>query len=290
VLFPVLSSSPTVHVAALSAVPNLLARKDIQTVKHTDVTRSAMKLNGIASLLTMFLLGGAVSAQNISGTILIKKRLTRRSVTAPVSVYQRGTTVGLARNVEEDPIAYEHSRVVVYLEGTIPAGAAPTAAADGIEIRQIDRHFSPDLVAVPAGATVSFPNMDPIFHNIYSLSRAKSFDLGAYEKGETRRVSFLKPGIVEIYCHLHPNMEATVVVTPNRYYARPDRSGHYQIRNVPPGHYTLIAWHKKAGFFRKSVDVGTGHPVTADFFIPVEADSSQETEADRESEYGTGLR
>jgi hypothetical protein len=120
--------------------------------------------------------------------------------------------------------------------------------------------------------------MDPIFHNIYSLSKPKSFDLGNYDKGQTRKVTFSKPGIVDIYCHLHPNMQATVVVTPNRWFARPNRSGQYRIPDVPPGQYTLVAWHKAAGFFRKTIVVESTHDTTADFFIPLDIDASQEAQ------------
>jgi hypothetical protein len=134
----------------------------------------------------------------------------------------------------------------------------------------------PDLVVVPAGSTVSFPNMDPIFHNIYSLSKAKSFDLGSYDKGESRNVTFPKAGIVDVYCHLHPNMAATIVVTPNRWYARPDAAGRYSIPDVPPGQYTLVAWHKSAGFFRKTIVVDKDHDSVADFFIPLDAEPKQE--------------
>ena len=136
----------------------------------------------------------------------------------------------------------------------------------------------PDLVVVPVGSTVSFPNMDPIFHNIYSLSKPKAFDLGSYDKGETRKVTFPKAGIVDVYCHLHPNMAATIVVTPNRWYARPDRTGQYRIADVPPGQYTVVAWHKSAGFFRKTIVVGNGQDGVADFLIPLEADAKPEAQ------------
>jgi plastocyanin len=217
----------------------------------------------------------AALAQGISGTILIKKRLTKPSVTAPVSIYQRGPSVQLGTDSGEDPIAFERSRVVVYLELATPVEGASSQSSVA-EIEQADRRFVPDLVVVPAGSTVSFPNMDPIFHNIYSLSKSKSFDLGSYDKGNTRKVTFSKPGIVEVYCHLHPNMAATVVVTPNRWFARPDGEGHYRIPNVPPGHYTVVAWHKTAGFFRKTVSVGEGEQGTADFFIPIDIDAKAE--------------
>jgi plastocyanin len=232
-------------------------------------------------LLSIPAIAVCLNAQAISGTIEIKKKLTRPSVTASVSVYQRGTTVELGKQAETDPIAYERSRVVVYLEGPAPAGAIANDLQPQ-QIQQLDRRFTPDLVVVPVGSTVSFPNMDPIFHNIYSLSKPKSFDLGSYDKGENRKVTFPKPGIVEIYCHLHPNMEAVVVVTPNRWYARPDRTGAYKIPDVPPGHYTLVAWHKSAGFFRKSITVESGHDITADFLIPLDIDPAKETRKDHD--------
>jgi plastocyanin len=231
---------------------------------------------------------GHAGAQDITGTILIKKKLTKPSVTAAISVYQRGTAVKLGEDTEEDPIAYEQSHVVVYLEGTGPA--ADDASRLIAQIQQLDRRFVPDLVVVPIGSTVYFPNMDPIFHNIYSLSKPKTFDLGSYDKGETRKVSFPRSGIVEVYCHLHPNMAATIVVTPNRWYARPDRSGQYRIPNVPPGQYTLIAWHKSAGFFRKSITVENGHNAVADFFIPLEADPKPEAQPNHDPDHAGSSR
>jgi plastocyanin len=229
-------------------------------------------------LLAFAVLVVGANAQSISGTILIKKRLTRRSVTPSVSVYQRGVAVKLGTDDQDDPLALERSRVVIYLEGPDSSPSSPVSHPV-VRIEQHDRRFSPDIVAVPVGATVSFPNMDPIFHNIFSLSKPKSFDLGSYDKGETRNVYFPKAGIVEIYCHLHPNMAATVVVTPNRWYAQSDRSGEYRIPDVPPGRYTIVAWHRSAGFFRKSIVVEAGQDSTADFFIPIDDDPKPERAA-----------
>ncbi len=248
-----------------------------------------MRLKVLTVLWSVLSIAAGLRAQAISGTILIKKKLTKPSVTASVSVYQRGTAVKLGKDAEMDPLAYERSRVVIYLEGPVPADKNPDAVAT-LQIEQLDRRFSPDMVVVPVGSTVTFPNMDPIFHNIYSLSKPKSFDLGSYDKGDTRKVAFPKPGIVEIYCHLHPNMAATVVVTPNRWYTRPDRNGQYRISDVPPGQYTLVAWHKSAGFFRKSVVIEDGRDVTADFFIPLDIDSKQEAEKAHELSHNAGSR
>jgi len=219
----------------------------------------------------------SLPAQAITGTILIKKKLTKPSITPSVSVYHRGTAVKLGKDPDQDPLAYERSRVVIYLEAATSAGPNATDSP-APQIQQLDRRFMPDLVVIPVGSTVFFPNMDPIFHNIYSLSKPKSFDLGNYDKGQTRKVTFSKPGIVDIYCHLHPNMQATVVVTPNRWFARPNRSGQYRIPDVPPGQYTLVAWHKAAGFFRKTIIVENTHDTTADFFIPLDIDPRQEAQ------------
>lgn len=207
------------------------------------------------------------TSQAISGTVLIQRKLTRRSVTTAVSVYQRGPAVELGKD-QEDPLAFERSRVVLYLEG--PESSSPaTGPQPALQMKQSNRRFNPDLLVVPVGATVSFPNMDPIFHNIFSLSKPKAFDLGSYDKGESRNVTFSKPGIVYVYCHLHPNMEGTVFVVPNRWYAKSDASGHFRIPEVPAGRYTVVAWHKAAGYFRKTIVVEPGHEATVSFFIPL---------------------
>ena len=213
----------------------------------------------------------ATALQEISGLITINRKLTKPSVTASVSMYQRGPAVGLGKDSAEDPIAFERSRVIVYLEGPLPAGGA--AHRGVFRMDQVNRRFSPDLLVVPVGATVSFPNMDPIFHNIFSLSKAKEFDLGSYDKGDSRSVTFTKPGVVYVYCHLHPNMEGTIVVAPSHYFAQADASGHFHLAAVPPGEYTVVAWHKAAGFFRKQIVVEPGHAAAADFLIPLPAES-----------------
>jgi plastocyanin len=218
----------------------------------------------------------AAPSQDITGTILIKKKLTKPSVTTSVSIYQRGATVELGKDAAGDPLAYERSRVVVYLEAPNLPQSAPGRPATA-SMQQLNRRFTPDLLVVPVGTTVAFPNMDPIFHNIFSLSKPKSFDLGSYDKGESRSVTFSKPGVVYVYCHLHPNMEATIVVTPNRWYARADASGQYRIPAVPPGQYTVIAWHKAAGFFRKTIQIEPGHNAAVDFFIPIGDQPQQST-------------
>lgn len=136
-------------------------------------------------------------------------------------------------------------------------------------MEQTGRRFVPDLVVIPAGSSVSFPNLDPIFHNVFSLSRAKTFDLGNYVKGDSRSVTFPKAGIVFVNCHLHPNMSAAIVVTPNAWNTIASKDGQYALRDLPPGSYTVVAWHKAAGFFRKTVTVTDSDDLKVDFFIPI---------------------
>lgn len=221
------------------------------------------------SLFALSAFATGAYAASITGSITIKKRLTKRSVTPVVSLYQRGAEVKLSKVAQEDPLAFEQSRVVVYIESPQPAVEGLETPTQ-VQIAQRDRRFTPDLVVAPVGSSVSFPNMDPIFHNVFSLSRARTFDLGSYDKGDTRTVVFERPGIVEVYCHLHPDMEATVVITPNRWYARPDAEGHYRLPDLPPGRYTVVAWHKTAGFFRKSILLENGTDAVADFLIPID--------------------
>ena len=217
-------------------------------------------------LVSGVLLGAALLAgADIRGAITIERKLTRHNVTASAGMYQRGVAVELGADAEADPIAFERSHVVVYIEG------GPKSSASGVvkaSIEQRDRRFVPDLVVIPAGSAVSFPNFDPIFHNVFSLSKAKSFDLGNYPKGQTRMVTFAASGVVAVYCHLHSNMVATIVVAPNRWAVRADGNGVFSLKDVPAGTYTVVAWHKTAGTFRKTVTIGEQGDAEVSFTLP----------------------
>lgn len=207
-----------------------------------------------------------IRASDIEGFVRIERRLTPRTVTAPASAYQRGQGPDVGPDLAEDPLSFERSHVVIYLEGKkLP----PIPAAAAVEVEQRNRRFAPDLVVVTAGSTVSFPNRDAIFHNVFSLSKAKIFDLGNYPKDQTRTVVFPVPGVVRVYCRLHSNMAATIVVTPNGYAALADESGKFRFSGLSAGTYTVIAWHKAAGFFKKAVTVDGSGNAAVDFFIPL---------------------
>ena len=130
---------------------------------------------------------------------------------------------------------------VVQIEG--PSLAA-SAQAPHVVVDQRKETFVPHVVAVAIGTTVDFPNHDPVLHNVFSTSPAKKFDLGMYDQGATRSVTFEAPGVVRIGCNVHPKMEAYVVVHTNPWVAVSDAHGVYTIRDVPPGTYQARVWHE----------------------------------------------
>jgi plastocyanin len=227
------------------------------------MARTSSLAIAVVTLLSM-ISPAALLAADIEGTIVIKHRLTKKRVTAPVSAYQRGVTVELASGPVRDDLAFERGRVAVYLEGEYPS--TPVTAT----LEQQNRNFVTDTLVIPAGSTVSFPNRDAIFHNVFSLSKPKTFDLGNYPKDHSRSVEFDKPGIVFVNCHLHPNMAAAIVVSPNSWATKADGAGRFVLRDVFPGTYTIVAWHRVAGFFRQRVQVFNDHASPVEFFIPLD--------------------
>ena len=151
---------------------------------------------------------------------------------------------------------------VLYLEApaTVTTAARPTT----IEIAITDKTYAPHVVVVPLGSTVRFPNHDPFNHNVFSVSEPNSFDLGLYGRGETKSYTFQHPGLVRVYCNVHPRMVAYVLVMENRYYAQPSTDGSFAIDDVPAGRYRLHVWHERIPTeVVKDVSAGTGgggHP------------------------------
>jgi plastocyanin len=156
---------------------------------------------------------------------------------------------------------------VVYLE-TAPSGAFEDRPAGRARMDQRNEMFLPRVVAVTVGAQVDFPNSDTTYHNVFSLSRPKRFDLGRYPQGRSRSVVFDRPGIVRVFCDIHSHMSAFVLVFSHPYYASTDADGRYRIDNVPPGTYTVVAWHEGADRDTRSVTVPPrGGEVELDFVV-----------------------
>jgi plastocyanin len=138
-------------------------------------------------------------------------------------------------------------KVVLWLTPLQPGVARPAPAHQtAYRLVQKNKQFSPDLLVVPTGASVEFPNEDPFFHNVFSLFNGKRFDLGLYESGTSRSVRFDREGVSYIFCNIHPEMGAVVLSLSTPYYGISTASGSVVIHNVPPGSYRLNAWSEDA--------------------------------------------
>ncbi len=145
---------------------------------------------------------------------------------------------------------------VIYLEVLAPETNATIPAPAAVpRLTQRQQSFEPRVVVVSVGGSVDFPNLDPIYHSVFSVSPAKRFDLGRFGKGKSKSVRFLKPGLVNVYCDIHSNMEGFVLVVPNRAVAQADESGRYVLPELPPGRYMLHAWHPDFPPIRRAVEV-----------------------------------
>jgi plastocyanin len=215
----------------------------------------------------VWLATGVTFAGDLNGHITITKTLTRKRVSLPAYDAVRFTPEAK----QNDGAVDEFGRVVVWLEGDHLPAAEPASAS----LAQHYQRFDPEIVVVPVGSTVSFPNQDPIFHNVFSLSHTKSFDLGYYPQGHSRSVEFKQAGVVQVYCHLHANMYGAIVVVPSRMYARPGQDGQFTIAGISAGTYELVAWHASAGFFRKKVHVTESGVTAENFVIPVRSDQDE---------------
>jgi len=145
--------------------------------------------------------------------------------------------------------------IVVYL-----TGFRQPPFPDSPAVSQKDKTFLPDLQVVVAGQAVQFTNDDPFVHNVFSTSTARKFDLGQPGPHETRMVSFPDPGLVDVFCNIHEQMFANVLVLPNRAFARVGPDGSFVIRDVPAGKHPLHAWGRQTEPFEMEVVVGEGQP------------------------------
>jgi plastocyanin len=131
---------------------------------------------------------------------------------------------------------------VIWLEAQAGTPALPFSPHRQYTLLQKNRMFVPHLQVIPVSAVVQFPNADPFFHNVFSLFEGKRFDLGLYEAGSTKSVTFSREGVSYIFCNIHPEMSAVVISLSTPLYAVADASNLFIIRNIPPGDYSLHVW------------------------------------------------
>jgi plastocyanin len=196
------------------------------------------------------------------GTAAIRGRVdVRAGPSADVRPDPGSLGMGAPRDTQD------RRRSVVYLESA-PRGAFDVPSDRHARMDQRNERFIPHVLAITSGTVVDFPNGDRTYHNVFSLSKAKSFNLGRYAAGHSQSVRFDEPGIVRVFCEIHSHMSAFILVFAHRYFAVTDEEGRYRIDGVPPGSYALIVWNEaiRGDGPRRIVAMGESD-VDADFTI-----------------------
>jgi len=195
-------------------------------------------------------------------------RITGRVIlTAPVAT-PLASAAYATRRVERvsAPATSEINNVVVFVQD---APRTAGVAAMRARIAQEGETFQPRVVAITRGSTVDFPNGDPYFHDVFSLSRAATFDLGSYRRGESRSWQFPRAGIVKVYCHIHSHMSASILVFDHPYFTIPRADGTFSLDDLPTGNYQVSAWHERIGENTQAVRVEAGRASEIEFALPV---------------------
>ncbi|HVG72446.1 MAG TPA: carboxypeptidase regulatory-like domain-containing protein [Vicinamibacterales bacterium] len=158
-------------------------------------------------------------------------------------------------------------RAVVYLERG-PAAALESREPGRASMDQRNETFLPHVLTIDQGTVVDFPNNDRTYHNVFSLSKIRKFDLGRYASGKSKSLRFDRPGVVRVFCDIHSHMSAFILVFSHPYYSKAEADGRYRIDNIPPGTYTVIAWHEGEARETKTVTIpAQGGDVDLDFVV-----------------------
>ena len=186
-------------------------------------------------------------------------------VQLPPPIVERALNQRYGTNVEAPLTPSNPPAAVVYLEGNFAANSKTTSGAV-TQMAQKNMLFAPDLVAIHIGGTVEFPNLDDTYHNVFSYSKTKRFDLGRYRKDEKPgTVVFDKPGVVTVHCEIHDRMRGTVLILETPYFQKTDSAGRYRLDHLPAGHFTVKAWINEADVRERVVDLKGGARLQLDF-------------------------
>ncbi len=202
------------------------------------------------------LIATSALAGGLHGTVRIVSEVRGAPMESSLDPYA-GTLNSLGKSNDPAPRVTTPKDVVVYLTGAA-ARITPAPSAGTPALRQINQSFEPHVLGVPVGTTVEFPNMDLVYHNVFSYSKTKRFDLGYYGKGKSKRVTFDKPGVVQVFCDIHSTMSAYVFVADTPFVTQPDENGEYGFGDLPNGTYTLKVWHPDLGERSMTVTVDDG--------------------------------
>jgi plastocyanin len=211
--------------------------------------------------------GAPSGTGRIQGTVVLSPALSARKPRIRLYGDYGPGSLPASRN----PAAAEFTNVVIYLDSVPLTDDANAGAAARLAIEQRDENFVPHVLPVLRGSTVEFPNEDPVFHNVFSLSSSRTFDLGRYPKGTSKSVHFDRRGTVQVFCHIHSDMSAIVLVLDNPFFTIPRAPGRYEIDGVPAGEYRLVAWHERIRPIVRRVRVQAGETTILDLNVPLPA-------------------
>jgi plastocyanin len=195
----------------------------------------------------------------------IRGRVDLRRVAAAGE--RRPTVTALGAPRERD--LTDRLKSVVYLEAA-PRGAFEQSEPGRAVMDQRNETFVPHVLAITTGTVVRFPNNDPFYHNVFSLSGAATFDLGRYAPGKTRSQVFRRPGLVKVYCRIHSHMSASILVLDHPHFTVPDLDGAFTLNDVPPGTYSIVGWHERIGERTSPVHVPAGGAISVDLSLPAD--------------------
>jgi len=247
--------------------------------KQSTQRRQAAAVRGVLLFVCALIAGlcstppSAVSASAVSAPSAISAPAAAASgaIRGRVDVRRTATAVDRRPGVADlgSPLTRpipDLRRSVVYLESAPRGAFEPNEGGRAVMDQRLET-FVPHVLAITVGTTVDFPNSDKFYHNVFSLSKTRPFDLGRYATGSSKSVRFDRPGIVRVFCDIHSHMNAFILVFSHPFFALTDADGRYRIENVPPGTYGVIAWNEGNASESKPVSVPDGGLAEQDFTV-----------------------
>jgi plastocyanin len=209
----------------------------------------------------------AQATGSVEGTVTLSRALAARRVR--LRIYSDPGKGATPPSQPAPELKDEYANVVVYLERNAALDGTRDRHPEHPTMTQKDETFIPHVLPILRNTTVDFPNQDEIFHNVFSLSGPKTFDLPKYPAGASRSVTFPKAGVVNVFCHIHTDMSAVIMVLDNPFFITPGQDGKYSLADVPPGEYTIVAWHERIKPVRRKIRVVAGQATPMSFNIPL---------------------
>ncbi len=209
-----------------------------------------MKLHNLTLTFLLLLIGGNLAAADLTG--VVNRKPAEQAATKTVDRY-RGRSAAPTNDNGSTCACNPGLYSVVWLTGdSLPPITQPKTMPT---MAQKDMMFQPAVLSVGVGTAISFPNRDPFFHNVFSYSKPRKFDLGRYPEGETAEVIFDKPGVIKVFCEIHYSMRAYIHVLESPYFATSDDKGSFSIPNVRPGQYVVHVWQENLPEITREITV-----------------------------------